>query len=188
VVKTVAFDVDDVVCNMFPEWVREMNQRYGLSNDPDYWPRYNPWDELGVTAEQAFAALVPELYPRSQPYPDALPAVKALCEMGHRVLFLTSCPDVDHYVAKIVWLKRHGFFCDKAVLPVVPVGGMFALKSKSEYPTDYLVDDHVDNVAGRKGGVLLTRPHNRALPFAGERVDSLHAFANLIWQAPALVA
>jgi 5'(3')-deoxyribonucleotidase len=186
VVKTVAFDIDDVVCNMFPEWVREMNQRYGLNNSPDYWPRYNPWEELGVTAEQAFAALVPELYPRSKPYPDAFPAVRALREMGHKVLFLTSCPDFNHLNAKIAWLYQHGFFRNDDACPVIPVGPEFQLKHKSEYPTDFLVDDHVDNLRGRKGGVLLNRPHNRGITnFYGRRVNSLQEFANHVWASDA---
>jgi hypothetical protein len=45
----------------------------------------------------------------------------------------------------------------------------------------------VENVRGRKGGVLLNRPHNRNVQnFYGRRVDSLQEFATHVWASPAL--
>lgn len=180
---TIAFDVDDVVCDMFPVWVAEMNQRYGLSVPVDYWPVYNPWDELGVTKKQALDALVWQLYLEAQPFPDALAAVESVRAMGHQIVFLTTCPDAWHYHAKLSWLSQHGF--TRNDLEVVPVGDAFVVKDKKDFASDYLVDDHVANVGGRKGGILLTRPHNRNLAFAGRRVDSLMEFANHLWALPA---
>lgn len=179
----IGFDVDDVLCDMFPVWVAELNKRHGLNNPLDYWPVYNPWDQLGVTAQQAFAALIPQLYTVAPPFPDALATVEAVRAMGHQVVFLTTCPDEWHYHAKVAWLAEHGF--SRSALEVIPIGEAFTHKHKSTFPTDYLLDDHKDNLIGRKGGVLLTRPHNCLLPFYGQRVDSLLEFANYLWQLPA---
>jgi 5'(3')-deoxyribonucleotidase len=180
----IAFDVDDVLCDMFPSWVAEMNRRYGLSIPVDHWPAYNPWEQFGVTEKQAWDSLVPKLYDTSPPFPGAREVVDSVRAMGHTVVFLTTCPDAWHYHRKLTWLSEHGF--SRNDLEVVPIGEAFQLKHKDQCPTDYLLDDHVLNVAYRPGGILLNRPHNRSVRFYGRRVDSLREFANHIWQAPAL--
>ena len=168
---------------MFPVWVAKMNALYDLNNPLDYWPIYNPWVELGVTNAQAVAALVPQLYDTALPHKGALEGVEGVRAYGHKVLFLTTCPDVWHYHAKMSWLATHGF--SRSDLEVVPIGEAFTFKHKREFPTDFLLDDHVDNVANRPGGVLLNRPHNREARFYGRRVDSVKEFANHVWASSA---
>lgn len=179
----VAFDVDDVLCDLFPVWTAEMNKRYGLSIPLDYWPTYNPWEQFGVTQKQAWDSLVWQLYLTAQPFADARLSVQSVRAQGHQIVFLTVCPDAWHYHAKLTWLSQHGFSLND--LEVIPVGEAFQVKHKSDFPTDFLVDDNPEYVKNRPGGILLTRQHNRAYRFYGRRVESLPEFANYLWALPA---
>lgn len=181
----IGFDVDDVLCDLLTPWLASYNSEFGTSWTPDQLTQWEIWLDLGGKESDVYRHLRATLYDTAQPFPNALSVVEAVRAMGHQVVFLTSCPDAWHYHAKLTWLAKNGF--TRSDLEVIPFGKAFTFKKKSEYPTDFLLDDAVPNVEGRQGGILLTRPHNRTTPFTGRRMDSLAAFANHMWVLPALV-
>jgi len=180
----IGFDVDDVLCDLLTPWLASYNEEFDTNWTPDQLTQWEIWLDLGGREADVYRHLRASLYKVAQPFFGALAVVEAVRAMGHEVVFLTSCPDAWHYHAKLEWLARYGF--TRSDLEVIPFGSAFALKKKNEYFTDLLLDDGVQNVEGRVGGILLSRPHNLAAQFTGRRAESLMEFANHLWALPAV--
>jgi 5'(3')-deoxyribonucleotidase len=183
----IGFDVDDVLCDLLTPWLDSYNAEFGTTWTPAQLTQWEIWLDLGGREEDVYRHLRPSLYDVAKPHEGALATVEAIRELGHQVVFLTSCPDVAHFHAKQYWMHRHGFSA-RYENEVIPFGKAFRFKKKSEYLTHFLLDDAAPNVEGRKGGVLMRRPHNRTAPFTGPVVETLEAFANHVWQYGAVHA
>lgn len=172
----IGLDVDDVIADLHPVWIDKINETYGTTHSPDDIVQWNFAADLGLTNDQIYKCLVPELYKDVQPCPGALDVVNELRRSGHEIVYITSCPDVNHWLAKSDWLVRHGFLLvgDKAF----PVGRWATYHTKRGvgkiHGVPLLVDDSIKNCQDWAGmALLLTRGHNRAELYEGKRLKKL---------------
>ena len=138
---TIAFDVDDVVADLLPEWMRLYSTQSGhllFASDVDRWEL----NELVVPEwrEEIFSLLTPEMYDNVWPIPGALAAVKVLRSLKHRVIFASSCV-VGTADAKANWLVRNGFLS-----PAAKWKDFMAVSDKTLVRADILFDDRPLNV------------------------------------------
>lgn len=160
----VGLDVDDVIIDLHTPWLRRINAAHGTNytnDDMTQWFFYEPW---GISEADAVRHLVPELYTEAKPHDGALEVVNALRAAGHEIAYISSCPDLQHWLAKEAWLRREGFLLPRD--QAFPVGKWAAYKTKREVGQQHsipvLVDDSVANCEDWAGvAYLLTRPHNR---------------------------
>jgi 5'-nucleotidase len=166
---TIAVDVDEVVADLLPVWLADYNKKY---NDELLAEDLREWDLTKAVKPECGKAiydlLTAEMYDRILPIPYARAGCRALRAMGHRVIFVSSCPrgTAD---AKLAWLVRWGF---------LPQGifqkDFFVASDKSLIAADVLIDDNIDNVhAFPQMGILVNQPHNRGRTCANHRIDRL---------------
>lgn len=153
-------DVDDVVANLVEPWLARYNKDYDDSVTPDHCVRWEIEEFVKPECgKKIFSYLDSTIYEEVQPMPGALEGVRILRDLGHRVIFVTSC-GAETASAKYHWLARHGF-----------VGGTFAQKDlifatdKSMIRGDVLIDDGLHNCDAffKHGGdvIVFDRAHNR---------------------------
>lgn len=173
----IGVDVDEVCADMLTEWIRRYNIRWD-----DHLQRSDitAWDIRKFAKPECGSKIYDilhegNLYEDVAPIPGALWAVRALKEMGHRVVYISSCVEgaVDH---KIAWLVKHKFLPDKRSQP-----DFIAAVEKWLVKADLLIDDNAETIAKFPGlRMLVDQPHNRQVE--GEyRIKSLA-------DAPAAVA
>lgn len=163
----IACDGDAVCCDLMPEWLRRYNQDF---NDTLTLDRIRGWGlheyvkpECGHKIYEYLGD--PDLYASVQPVEGALAGVRLLREMGHTVVFATSC----HYGMtdqKARWFERHGFSAAK------PDGGLprdfIAINDKLKLDADLLIDDGAHYVRPwveekRRRAILFEYPWNKSL-------------------------
>jgi 5'(3')-deoxyribonucleotidase len=171
----IGIDVDDVVLDLLTAWLNRYNTSRKFKGSERWTPELlTCWkfqNDLGCTAEELFSHLTPSIYKEVKPYPDAAEALDAIEALGHEVVFVTSCPDADHAIAKENCLARYGLLKNRST---VFVGDWAAHQSKSTVAVDWLVDDHIGNVESFPGhALLLTRPHNQRLQCLKKRIKKL---------------
>jgi 5'-nucleotidase len=150
-----AIDVDGPTADLYPRWTRLHNEMY-----PERTP-YRVEDVYGLRAQKddEFLRLLtlPTLYDYVEPVVGALDAINLLRDVGHRVLFATSCVQGMHD-PKWQWLQRHGF---------LPRGfkqdpNLIDVHDKSLIRADLLVDDVPGNILKFPGkGILYDAPYNQ---------------------------
>lgn len=162
----IALDLDEVVCDLLPEWLRRYNLAYGDALTPE---SVTSWDisrcVKPVCGMKIYDVLAePDLYAGVSPIPGALEGVRALRAAGHRVVFATSA-DAVSYPQKIAWLVGHGFTTLRHGRTPQDV---ICAPDKSLVRADILIDDHAVNLHGFTGfKVLVDRPHNRSVSVPG---------------------
>lgn len=170
--EIIGIDVDEVVAKLHATWIADYNRAYEDTmtlDDITHWDIHKlVKPECG---ERIFELLRPEMYDEVEAYPGTQRSVRAMRGFGYAVWFITSCGTRELFEAKLRWLDRMGFDYDG----VFPVGKWATYKTKAEIPSvDWLIDDHIGNLAGFQGyPVLQTRQHNRLLDWTGKRIRHL---------------
>ena len=177
---TLALDVDEVVLDMIPEWLRRYNKQYGddvWAEDVDRWEFNEVCPKAGMKVYDILRE--PGFYSCVQPIPGALEDVQLARSLGMRVVYVSSCVvgTVDDKVKRLIEL---GF---------LPEGktqrDFFAATDKSMVNADVLVDDNLDNVkrwimdTGRRA-FLREQPHNRGRWCVAPRVNSIREVLGLL--------
>lgn len=174
----IGIDVDEVCADMLPEWVRRYNRAY---DDTLKVEDITAWDMTQFVKPECgkdiYRLLQAEgFYHGVKPIPRALESVKVLRQMGHRVVFVSSCVRLTLDM-KLEWLVRHEFLPRQASQP-----DFIACADKTLAAVDLLIDDHVKNVEDFPGyAVLVTQPHNARNTTEVPRIPGL-------WAAPAHIA
>jgi 5'-nucleotidase len=155
---TILVDVDDVCAMLIPEWIRRYNN-HDPGDPPLVAEQIMDWKFSCVpecNKSLLYSILTePDLYDNILPYEGARTAVEVLRQLGHRVVFVTSCV-VGTADNKVRWLQRWGF------LPKEKMNKDFVVAhDKALIRGDLLVDDGMHNVDAFPGAaVLITRMHN----------------------------
>lgn len=156
----VACDVDGVVADLLPEWLRRYNRDYGDDLTPE---RITDWGidrfvkpECGDLIMRYLCDAT--LYGRVAPVEGALWGVEALRDEGHEVIFTTSCHPGGSYEQKLCWLRDRGFIRHH--------DEMVAIGNKSLIAADIMIDDGGHNVTRwvaqrHRPAVLFSAPHNQ---------------------------
>lgn len=173
----IGIDVDDVVADLLTIWLRRVcnhkpSNPSGRMLTPDDLTQWEFDKDLGIEREVVLAHLTPDIYDAVPMFPEASLAIDAIEAMGHDVVFVTSCPNIEHYEAKMRWLTRYNFLDNGAA--ILAVGPWAAHQSKATAPVQWLVDDNIENVESFPGySLLMTRPHNRRHTCTRKRIKSL---------------
>lgn len=177
----IGIDVDDVVADLMTPWLNRCNallrERHGYAG-PDWMPDdLDRWDfgpQIGLTEQEIWEVLTPDIYQEVKPVVDARRVLEAAIAMGHEIAYVTSCHTIEAYDAKVKWLQKHMPWSN--TLGAYGVGPWSYWKTKAQVhgQVEWLVDDHVKNCEEWPGFALLqTRPHNRRTLYAGKRIKSL---------------
>ena len=161
-------DVDGVVAALHTAWYRLYNEKYDDTLTVD---KVKQWDlakvvkpECGMDGMMALLA-TPGMYQQVEPIEGAMAGVQALKDMGHRVVFATSCYH-NTFDQKREWLIWHGFIerCDFD--PRGQPADLIAANDKSMCDGGLLIEDRADTVkawvdAGKSKAILFEQPWNR---------------------------
>jgi 5'(3')-deoxyribonucleotidase len=180
----IGVDCDDVIADLHTPWVNRLNQAHGLFMSPQDMRQWDFYKDWGLTAEDAYKELTPDIYKEVKPVEGALDALKQIQELGHEPVIVTTCHTFAAYEAKVDWFITHGFFAfgSHAVGP----WAQYASKSDPALKLDWLVDDHIGNLEGFPGyPILVTRSHNRLAQWHGKRVKNLGEVVALLKNYPA---
>jgi 5'-nucleotidase len=159
---TILCDVDGVIADMLPAWLAYYNAEYGDAVRPD---DVTAWDVSKFVkpecGKKVFAYLNhPDLYSTVEPIRGALAGVRLLEEVGHKVVFVTTCTGPEMVAAKVEWLERHGFLTHEGKLRDVVF--LAHGTTKDIIRGDVMIDDYEVNLHAFSGrGVLLDCSYNR---------------------------
>jgi len=167
----IAIDVDDVVADLMPAWLKRLNKAHGTPADVSILRRYDFWEEPefnGLDAETALRALTPDIYDEVHVLPGTFLALDILKELNHEVVFLSKCYTKEMALAKMDWIHRHGLSDHGNLISVGKWRGA-GYEVKEECRFNILIDDSVENclawerhAAGQspRRALLVARPHN----------------------------
>lgn len=156
-----AIDVDGVVADLHTTWLRRYNQEYG---DIVQYEDIGKWRMQDIVKPECGEKIYdyikdPSVYDDVKPIKGALEGVTALRNMGHRIVFASSCL-MGTADAKWLWLNKHGFL--KSNLAHGTDKDWLAVNDKTLVRSAYLLDDKYENISTFPGiGVLFDQPWNR---------------------------
>lgn len=138
----IACDVDGVVCDLQTPWLAAYNAEFNDNLTPAH---IVEWDMHKLVKKecgtQIYKYLKSDLYDTAPVYPGAQAGVQALRDMGHRVVFVTTCvKGMTDF--KWDWLERHGF---------LPKGkhnqpDLITAADKALIAANLLIDDKADTI------------------------------------------
>ena len=147
----IAIDIDDVVLNLIPEWLKFYN---AVHNDSLTQEQITDWDMTKFVKPECGKKiydflLEPKLYDDVNCIPGAWSAILRLRNLGHRLIFVTA----SHHSGKLLRMKN---------LELLPNEKEYvACHDKSLIRADVLIDDkpqNLENFGGHK--ILFSRSHN----------------------------
>ncbi len=148
--------MDDVLENLSVSWIRYLNEKYGLSVDPE---EVTDWDIASffpsLTREQVFSALRDgKLWDAVEPTEDAPEAMQRLLADGHTIYIVTA----THYDTAGVKFPKALF----RWYPFLDWQHVIVTYNKQMIRGDVLIDDGFHNlVGGTWHKILMDRPYNR---------------------------
>ena len=150
--KIVACDVDDLVLNLVPNWLRCYNRDF---NDNLTKNEITEWDIskfVKPSAKKSIYGYVDnkEIYETAKPVKNALMGVNLIKEYGYRVIYVTAN---NPFNVKFNWLLKNKFLDNHK--------DFVSAYDKSLIYANYLIDDKYENIINFKGiGILFNRPWN----------------------------
>jgi 5'(3')-deoxyribonucleotidase len=151
--KTIAIDLDDVLCNLSKMWIKLHNKQHNANLNIE---QVLNWD-IALVAQNGKEAYkyfqIPELYDDMPVMEGALEGVNYLRDLGCKIIFATiSSPNT--YGRKYKWLEDNGFQPELSEY-------VECRKSKSALLGDIIIDDNFKNIREFQGiGLLFDRPWN----------------------------
>lgn len=149
----IALDVDDVVLDLVPNWVRIYNRDFNNSVRVE---DINNWDIGQIVRPEDREAMYSyadgiEIFDTAPPVVDALEGVNLIKSLGHRVIYVTAN---NPFGCKLPWLIKHKF--------LEGIDDLVSAHDKSLVLADYLIDDKYENVIAFKGkSYLFNQPWNK---------------------------
>ena len=176
-------DLDGVVADFNAGWMQIHRDEFGSDLDPQMVTTWDGLAELGGFADMAAfwrwaqgTADRPSIFRHLEPYPDALPTLRALRAEGHRLVVITTKPEwAIHDTFR--WLADHEF----------PTGEVHITYDKAAVDCDVYLDDSPtvvpELVRGRPDRLVwrFVRPWNRPVDGAVD-VDDWNAFHAAVTQ------
>jgi len=152
----VGVDVDDVALDLMGEWLRRYNADHNdflTKNDIKTWDIFNHvkcghkiYDYLKHS----------DLYDNIQPVEGAVEAIKALRDIGDRIVYVTSCVRGPMFDAKWGALIRNGLLSENRV-----ENDYIGATDKTLIKVDVMIDDKPETIkAIGMRGKLFKRPWN----------------------------
>lgn len=153
---TILIDMDDVLEQLVVGWVEYINEKYGISADPEDVTDWNMALAFPtLTSDQVYGVLSEDdLWDHVRPMPGAVDAVRRLVEEGHQVYIVTA----SGYQTLRAKMDRVLF----RYFPFLTWDQVIITTNKHLVQGDVLVDDGPHNLTGgsyRK--ILFDARHNR---------------------------
>lgn len=189
----VACDVDGVVLDLLPEWLRRYNRDY---DDYLIEAQITAWDTHKYTKPECGLKMydylkASDLYDNLPPLPGAVEGCKSIRAMGHELGFVTSCTYgmVDQKARRLEELG----FCESRDGHGLP-SELVVCNTKRWINADVLIDDRGQTIkewvkTGRRA-ILIEMPYNRNLDLTSsewQRVIRVSAHPDRALAWPAIV-
>jgi 5'-nucleotidase len=161
----IACDVDEVVVDMYPAWLRKYNRDYQDTLTPADLTTFHLHEVVKKDCGHDIYGYLedPDLYDTVEAIHGAVDGVAALRAQGHQVVFVSACT-FNMVDQKVRCLQRLGFCAGdgKGALP----RDFIAMRDKSRVHADVLIDDAPHNLDAwwrvhRRPTIVFTQPHNR---------------------------
>lgn len=166
---TILVDMDDVLEQLVPGWIRYVNERYGTNAVPQ---DVKNWDMSlafpTLTKEQVYAAVSDDrLWSYVTPMPGAADALQRLKEAGHEIFIVTA----SHYKTLPVKMETVLF----RYYPFLDWDHVIITSKKQLIRGDVLVDDGPHNLCGGSyHKILFDAYHNRTFDAASIGATRVH--------------
>lgn len=150
---TILLDVDCVVADLMPEWLRRYNLDY---DDNRLLDEITHWDMTKFVKTECGKRIygylsIPDLYNRVEPVKGAIEGIDYLRSRGWKIVYVSA--GLSQAQAKYDWLLQRGLLHNE--------GEYIAAYDKSLIRGDVLIDDRMDNVRDFPGAsILFTQPWN----------------------------
>lgn len=163
----IALDVDGPLASLHTEWYRRYNRDF---NDNLSLDRVTSWDTHLYVKPECGKGIYKylhdaDLYEHVPVMEGAQWGVQRLRELGHNVMFVTSCV-TGMADQKAAWLVRHGFTRGETRPGFLPID-MIVATDKKWIAADLLIDDAAHTikewVMSRRRAILFDFPHNQNL-------------------------
>ena len=167
---TVLCDMDDVLLDLIPHWIKSLNSIYGTSISAE---EITEWDIAkcipSLTKEQIFSIVMqPSFWETIPPAKNGQWFIRNLLTEGHRVKIVTA----SHY--EVLPSKMQRFL---QLYPWLTWDDITITSGKQSIKGDVLIDDAQHNlVGGEYEKILLDKPHNRKFDTTSlsiHRIDNL---------------
>ena len=138
----IGLDIDGVVADSFPVFIRELNRHYGKDikelNNYDMTEIYGvAWDEMS----QFFHDNMDYLFSAPKPMPGAVDSINYLLEAGHEIIYVTARASGAEEKITCKWFEDNKIYRKKAYF----TGGMSKTFAVKENAVDIFVDDFLTN-------------------------------------------
>jgi uncharacterized HAD superfamily protein len=158
----IGLDIDGVVADSFPVFLRELNKHYGKDiteiYDYDMSKVYDvAWEDLGDFFDQN----VEYLFSAPKPMEGAVDTIHSWLGEGHEIVYITARKCGLEEEVTLKWFDQHRIPRDKTVF----VGGASKTFAAKEFGVDVFIEDFMSNaleIASIGVPVLLfDAPYNR---------------------------
>jgi len=177
--KTIFVDVDQVVADLMPAWLKLYNDEWGDTLTPE---DIRSWDLKSYVKPECGGRIYryleePTLYDSVYPIEGALEGVEMLRVLGYHVVFLTAAGP-EGARGKLRWLKDWRFLPAKG--SGHPWQDVVITASKYLVSGLAMIDDYVENLRTAKIPlpVLFDQPHNQDVEWGHARVRNWSDLTN----------
>lgn len=160
----IALDIDNVCCNTTEEVLRFINERLPTLNLQiedltQYMIERALPQEYQWIVEMAFRS--PEMWKKVKLLDNCAAAINFLYSSGHEIYFATATT-ADNFRKKIKFLERELSFLPQGYVRHRAI----SIKEKQLLNVDFLVDDYLGNLTGRRGytSICMAYPWNLECP------------------------
>jgi len=183
----IAFDCDNVLCDLIPGLSDACSRFTGISLEPDEWIHYDHFINVGMTLSDLLRAIIDhKILERAPPYAGVVDAILLAREQGFAVALITARGYHPHGdPITLSWLKEFGMEFDHVILVDINETKAEALKSLDNvvaYIDDYL--PHLHDLEIANAGVplfLMDQPWNRE-DSKFQRVFSVHEYVECAFE------
>ena len=138
----IGLDIDGVVADSFPVFLRELNKHYGKDvkelDNYDMTEIYGvEWDEMS----QFFHDNMEYLFTTPKPMTGAVEGIKHILESGHEIIYVTARAPGSEEIMTCKWFDDNNIYRDKTCF----TGGLSKTFAVKENEIDIFVDDFMTN-------------------------------------------
>jgi 5'-nucleotidase len=156
----IAIDLDDVLNDLVPAWIRYYNRVYGDDLQPE---QVTDWHISGFaklcTHDQFHDILTdPAFYPTVPVATGAIEALDILSKVANCYIVSAYAPKTKVLGPKSDWILAN--------LPRIYIADVVFMNDKSRFKADYLIDDNPKNLQGEQRPLLIRKTWNIANPDA----------------------
>lgn len=138
----IGLDIDGVVADSFPVFIRELNKHYG--KDITELKTYNMTDIYGVEWDemsQFFHDNMEYLFSAPKPMPGAVEGINDLVESGHEIVYVTARAPGAEEILTCKWFDDNKIYRNETFF----TGGLSKKFAVKENEIDIFVDDFMTN-------------------------------------------